>query len=198
MTSSGTGASFLLLLLALVMVVATADYYVPPPTTHTPSEPYVPPTTFTSPVKTPYLPKPNTEIAIEGLIFCKSGNETYPLQGAVMYLTGAKVNVVCPIVDSNGRLVAKATLSSYPTDLKGYFYFITYGLSHKVKSINGCKVKLESSPVSTCKTPTNVNKGVTGATLSSDSSKFISRDNLDLYTLEPFYFSSPVSPKPVY
>ncbi|KAG5402615.1 hypothetical protein BRARA_D02847 [Brassica rapa] len=189
MTSSGTGASFLLLLLALVMVVATADYYVPPPTTHTPSEPYVPPTTFTSPVKTPYLP--NTEIAIEGLIFCKSGNETYPLQGA-------KVNVVCPIVDSNGRLVAKATLSSYPTDLKGYFYFITYGLSHKVKSINGCKVKLESSPVSTCKTPTNVNKGVTGATLSSDSSKFISRDNLDLYTLEPFYFCSPGSPKPVY
>ncbi|KAF3580868.1 hypothetical protein DY000_02036140 [Brassica cretica] len=79
MTSSGTGASFLLLL-ALVMVVATSDYYVPPPTTHTPSQPYVPPATFTSPVKTPYLPKPNTEIAIEGLIFCKSGNETYPLQ----------------------------------------------------------------------------------------------------------------------
>lgn len=85
MTSSGTGASFLLLL-ALVMVVATSDYYVPPPTTHTPSQPYVPPATFTSPVKTPYLPKPNTEIAIEGLIFCKSGNETYPLQGAVYHI----------------------------------------------------------------------------------------------------------------
>ncbi|KAL0739834.1 hypothetical protein Bca4012_081347 [Brassica carinata] len=191
MTSSGTGASFLLLL-ALVMVVATADYYVAPPTTPTPLQPHIPPTTFTSPVKTtPYLPKPNTEIAIEGLIFCKSGYETYPIQGA-------KVNVVCPIVDSYGKLVAKVALSSYPTDLKGYFYFITYGLAHKVKNINGCKVKLESSPVSTCKTPTNVNKGVTGASLSSNSSKFISRDNLDLYTLEPFYFSSPVSPKPVY
>ncbi|KAJ0259070.1 Pollen Ole e 1 allergen and extensin family protein [Hirschfeldia incana] len=190
MTSSGTGASFLLLL-ALVIVVATADYSVLPPTTPVPSQPYVPPTNFTSPVKTPYLPKPNTEIAIEGLIFCKSGKETYPIQGA-------KVNVVCPIVDSYGKLVAKATISSYPTDLKGYFYFITYGLSHKVKNINGCKVKLESSPVSTCKIPTNVNKGVTGASLSSNSSKFISRDNLDLYTLEPFYFSCPVSPKPVY
>ncbi|KAF8089717.1 hypothetical protein N665_0498s0019 [Sinapis alba] len=192
MTSSGTAASFLLLL-ALVMVVATADYYVPPPpSTPTPSQPYVPPTTFTSPVKTPYLPKPNTDIAIEGFIFCKSGNETYPIQGA-------KVNVVCPIVDSYGKLVAKATLLSYPTDLKGYFYFLTYGLSHKLKSIKCCKVKLQSSPVSTCKTPTNVNKGVTGATLSSDSSKFISRDNLSLYTLPPFYFSSPVlSPKPVY
>lgn len=115
-----------------------------------------------------------------------------------MYFTGARVNVICPIVDSYGKLVAKVAISSYPTDLKGYFYFITYGLSHKVKNIKGCKVKLGSSPVSMCKTPTNVNKGFTGASLSSISSKFISRDNLDLYTLEPFYFSSPVSPKPVY
>ncbi|CAH8362943.1 unnamed protein product [Eruca vesicaria subsp. sativa] len=177
MTSSGTAAS---LLLALVIVVTTADCYVTPA-----------PTTFTSPFKTPCLPKPNTEIAIEGLILCKSGNETYPIKGA-------KVIVVCPIVDSYGKLVAKVIISSYPTDLKGYFYFIMYGLSHKVKNINGCKVMLESSPVSMCKTRTNVNKGVTGAPLSSDSSKFLSRDNLNLYTLEPFYFSSPVAPKPVH
>lgn len=115
-----------------------------------------------------------------------------------MYLTGAKVKVVCPIVDSYGKLVAKVTISSYPTDLKGYFYFITYGLSNKVKNFNGCKVKLESSPVSSCKTPTNVNKGVTGAPLSPDNSKYLSHDNFNLYTLEPFYFSSPVAPKPVY
>ncbi|KFK37521.1 hypothetical protein AALP_AA4G267800 [Arabis alpina] len=183
---ASTFATASVLLLALVVVVATADCYVPP-------QPYVtkPPTSYTSPVKTPYLPKPKPEIAIEGHIFCKSGYETYPIQGA-------KVKVVCPIVDSHGKLVAKITISSYPTDLKGYFYFVTYGLSNKVKNINGCKVKLESSPVPSCKTPTNVNKGVTGAPLSPDNSKFLSHDNFNLYTLEPFYFSSPVAPKPVY
>ncbi|KAL1226263.1 Proline-rich protein 3 [Cardamine amara subsp. amara] len=193
MASIGAASSVLLLVLA----VATADYYVPPPTTYTPPQLYVPkpvtkPTsTYTSPVKTSYLPKPNPDMAIEGLIFCKSGYKTYPIQGAT-------VKVVCPIVDSYGKLVAMVTISSYPTDLKGYFYFITYGLSQKVKNINSCKVKLESSPFSTCKTPTNVNKGVTGAPLSSDNSKFLTRDNVKLYTLEPFYFSNPMAPKPVY
>ncbi|CAH2057663.1 unnamed protein product [Thlaspi arvense] len=181
---ASTGAVASVLLLALVVVVATADYYVSPP------QPYVP-KPLTSPVKTPYFPIPNPGIAIEGFIFCKSGYETYPIQGG-------RVKVVCPIVDSYGKLVAKVTISSYPTDLKGYFYFITYGLSHKLKNINGCKVKLESSPVSTCKIPTNVNKGVIGVPLSFDNSNFHSRDNLNLYTLEPFYFSSPVVPKPVY
>ncbi|KAG7531164.1 hypothetical protein ISN44_Un55g000610 [Arabidopsis suecica] len=187
MASTCTTAN--LLLLTMVVVVATADYYAPPG----PPQPYVPKptTTYTSPVKTPYLPKPNPDMAIEGFILCKSGYKTYPIQGA-------KVKVVCPIVDSHEKLVAKVTISSYPTDLKGYFYFITYGLSHKVKNISSCKVKLESSPVYTCKTPTNVNKGVTGAPLSPENSKFLSHDNLTLYTLEPFYFSSPVAPKPVY
>ncbi|EFH56569.1 hypothetical protein ARALYDRAFT_483934 [Arabidopsis lyrata subsp. lyrata] len=169
MASTCTAAN--LLLLTMVVVVATADYYAPPQ---------------------PYVPKPTTTyMAIEGFILCKYGYKTYPIQGA-------KVKVVCPMVDSHGKLVAKVTISSYPTDLKGYFYFITYGLSHKVKNISSCKVKLESSPVYTCKTPTNVNKGVTGAPLSPENSKFLSHDNLTLYTLEPFYFSSPVAPKPVY
>ncbi|XP_010507878.1 PREDICTED: proline-rich protein 3-like [Camelina sativa] len=185
-----------ILLLALVLVVAAADYYVPLPTTYsTPSQPYVPipATTYTSPVETQqqHFPKRNPDFAIEGLILCKSGYKTYPIQGA-------KVKVVCPIFDSYGKLVAKVTISSYPTDLKGYFYFVAYGLSLKVKNINSCNVKLESSPLSACKTPTNVNKGVTGAPLSSDNSNFLSHDNLILYTLEPFYFSSPVAPKPVY
>ncbi|CAE6055764.1 unnamed protein product [Arabidopsis arenosa] len=163
MASTCTTAN--LLLLTMVVVVATADYYAPPG----PPQPYVPKptTTYTSPVKTPYLPKPNPDMAIEGFILCKSGYKTYPIQGA-------KVKVVCPIVDSHGKLVAK------------------------VKNISSCKVKLESSPVYTCKTPTNVNKGVTGAPLSPENSKFLSHDNLTLYTLEPFYFSSPVAPKPVY
>ncbi|XP_010518457.1 PREDICTED: proline-rich protein 3-like [Camelina sativa] len=189
-----TSAAVSIRLLALVLVVAAADYYVPPPTRYTPSQPYVPipATTYTLPVETQqYLPKPNPDLAIEGLILCKSGYKTYPIQGA-------KVKVVCPIFDSYGKLIAKVTISSYPTDLKGYFYFVAYGLSLKVKNINSCNVKLESSPLSTCKTPTNVNRGVTGAPLSSDNSNFLSHDNLILYTLEPFYFSSPVAPKPVY
>ncbi|XP_010506790.1 PREDICTED: proline-rich protein 3-like [Camelina sativa] len=192
MVSTSPAAS--ILLLALVLVVAAADYYVPPPTTYSPSQPYVPipTTTYTSPVETPqYFPKPNPDLAIEGLILCKSGYKTYPIQGA-------KVKVVCPIFDSYGKLVAKVTISSYPTDMKGYFHFVAYGLSLKVKNINSCNVKLESSPLSTCKIPTNVNKGVTGAPLSPDNSNFLSHDNLILYTLEPFYFSTPVAPKPVY
>ncbi|ESQ39401.1 hypothetical protein EUTSA_v10001783mg, partial [Eutrema salsugineum] len=179
---ASTGAVACVLLLALVEVVATADYDVPPPPSYVPKPVTKPPTTYTSSVKTPYLPNP--DIAIEGFILCKSGYETYPIQGA-------KVKVMCPIVDSYGKLVAKVTISSYPTNLKGYFYFITYGLSHRMKNINDCKVKLASSPVSTCKTPTNVNKGVTGAPFSSDNSKFLSRDNLNLFTFKPFYFSSP-------
>ncbi|CAA7044242.1 unnamed protein product [Microthlaspi erraticum] len=184
---ASTCAAPSVLILALVVVVATAEYYVPPQP-DVPKPVTKPPTSSTSPVQTPCVPKPNPDIAIQGFIFCKSGYETYPIQGA-------KVKVVCPIVDSYGKLIAKITLSSYPTDLKGYFYFITYGLSHKLKNINGCNVKLESSPVSSCKTPTNVNKGFTGAPLSTDKSKFLSDDNLNLYTFEPFYFSSPVAPK---
>lgn len=77
MAFTGAAAS-VLFLLVLLLVVATADYYVPPSTTYAPPQPYVPKptTTYTS-------PKPNPDMAIEGLILCKSGYKTYPIQGYI-------------------------------------------------------------------------------------------------------------------
>lgn len=76
---------------------------------------------------------------------------------------------------------------SDPTDAKGYFHVV---LTH-IKDIAHCRVKLYTSPVETCKNPTNVNKGVTGVPLSMYGYRYYADKNLNLFSVGPFYFTGP-------
>ncbi|KAF2569512.1 hypothetical protein F2Q68_00025895 [Brassica cretica] len=138
--------------------------YVPKPTYTLPTEPYVPKPTYTPPTK-PYVPKPTytpptkpyvPEIlkVVDGIILCKNGYETYPIQGA-------KAKIVCSEPGSYGK--KDVVIYSDPTDSKGYFHV---ALTDVIKNLLHCRVKLYTSPVETCKNPTNVNKGLTGVPLS--------------------------------
>ncbi|KAG7588565.1 hypothetical protein ISN44_As07g008930 [Arabidopsis suecica] len=142
--------------------------------------PYVPKPTYTPPTK-PYVP----EIikAVDGIILCKNGYKTHPIQGA-------KAKIVCSEMVSYGKNKNEVVIYSNPTDSKGYFHV---ALTH-IKNLSHCRVKLYTSPVETCKNPTNVNKGLTGVLLSMYSDK-----NLKLFNVGPFYFTgskaAPATPK---
>ncbi|XP_028069357.1 proline-rich protein 3-like [Camellia sinensis] len=57
-----------------------------------------------------------------------------------------------------------------------------------------CKVLLEKSPLETCKVPADVNKGISGAPLSSF--RLLKDENIKLYSVGPFFYTS--EPKPVF
>ncbi|CAN6836737.1 unnamed protein product [Brassica oleracea] len=127
--------------------------YVPKPTYTPPTKPYVPKPTYTPPTK-PYVPKPTytpptkpyvPEIpkVVDGIILCKNGYETYPIQGA-------KAKIVCSEPGSYGK--KDVVIYSDPTDSKGYFHV---ALTEIIKNLLHCRVKLYTSPVETCKNPTN-------------------------------------------
>ncbi|XP_010480212.1 PREDICTED: proline-rich protein 1-like [Camelina sativa] len=147
---------------------------------YSPPRPYVPIPTYTPPTK-PYVP----EIikAVDGIILCKNSYETYPIQGA-------KAKIVCSEMGSYGKSKNEVVIYSNPTDSKGYFHV---ALIHN-KNLSHCRVKLYTSPIETCKNPTNVNKGLTGVPLSMYSDK-----NLKLFNVGPFYFTgskaAPTTPK---
>ncbi|ESQ46605.1 hypothetical protein EUTSA_v10000254mg [Eutrema salsugineum] len=130
----------------------------------------------------PYVPKPTykpyvPEIikAVDGIILCKNGYKTYPIQGA-------KAKIVCSEPGSYGKNKSEVVIYSNPTDAKGYFQV---ALTH-IKDLSYCRVKLYTSSIKTCKNPTNVNKGLTGVPLSMYSDK-----NLKLFNVGPFYFTGP-------
>ncbi|AAG00882.1 proline-rich protein 1 [Arabidopsis thaliana] len=148
----------------------------PPPVykkspSYSPPPPFAPKPTYTPPTK-PYVP----EIikAVGGIILCKNGYETYPIQGA-------KAKIVCSERGSYEKSKNEVVIYSDPTDFKGYFHVV---LTH-IKNLSNCRVKLYTSPVETCKNPTNVNKGLTGVPFSMYSDK-----NLKLFNVGPFYFTA--------
>ncbi|KFK23177.1 hypothetical protein AALP_AAs41248U000100, partial [Arabis alpina] len=129
--------------------------YVPKPTytpSYSPPPPYVPKPTYAPPTK-PYVP----EIlkAVDGIILCKIGYETYPI-------LGAKIKIECTEPASYGESKKVVVIYSDPTNYKGYFYVSL----NNIKDIAQCRVKVYTSPLETCKNPTNVNKGLTGVPLS--------------------------------
>ncbi|KAL7226872.1 hypothetical protein ACSBR1_021860 [Camellia fascicularis] len=123
---------------------------------------------------------------IQGLIYCKSGPKLVPIEGALARIT-------CIAVDKNGYESAPFSTLSHPTDPKGYFFatLSPYMLEEAWK-ITECKAFLESSPLETCNVPTDVNKGINGAPLSSYH--FLSDKNLKLYSVGPFSYTP--QPKP--
>ncbi|KAF8074447.1 hypothetical protein N665_1101s0009 [Sinapis alba] len=160
--------------------------YVPTPTTYTPpTKPYVPKPTYTPPTK-PYVP----EIlkAVDGIILCKNGYQTYPIQGA-------KAKIVCSEAGSYEKGKKDVVIYSDPTDSKGYFHVVLTN----IKDLLHCRVKLYTSPVETCNNPTNVNKGLTGVPLSMYGYRYHSDKNLKIFNVGPFYFTghkaAPTTPK---
>ncbi|XP_023762600.1 protein PELPK1 [Lactuca sativa] len=112
----------------------------------------------------PKLPKVSehlTNIAVQGLIYCKYGSKLIPLKGAT-------VRVTCLAVHKNGYESAPFSFSSCPTDVKGYFLAKISSselLKNNLWEVTECKSFLENSPWPGCKVPEDTNGGITGAQL---------------------------------
>ncbi|XP_050236198.2 proline-rich protein 3-like [Mercurialis annua] len=130
-----------------------------------------------------YTPKLETplHIGIEGLILCKSGSSYVPIKGAL-----AKIS--CSILGENGYMTRLFSCSTGATDAKGYFF-----KALPIVGLKDCNVKLEKSSLEKCNIPTDVNKGITGAHVSSY--QILSDKRLKLYSVGPFFYTS--EPKPI-
>jgi len=107
---------------------------------------------------------------------------------------GAVARVTCESVNELGYETGPITVLSHVTDSKGYYY-VTLSLAElgsKLK-INECKTYLESSPLETCKVPTDVNHGISGAPLSSYR---LLENNSRLYSVASFFYTSQAKPVP--
>ncbi|KAL1197833.1 Proline-rich protein 1 [Cardamine amara subsp. amara] len=147
--------------------------YSPPP------PPYVPKPTYTAPTK-PYVPE-ILITAVDGIILCKNGYKTYPIQGA-------KAKIVCSEPGSYGKSKNEVVIYSDPTDSKGYFHVT---LTDIIKDLLHCRVMLYTSPVETCNNPTNISKGLTGIPLSMYGYRYYADKNLKLFSVGPFYYTGP-------
>ncbi|KAI3685007.1 hypothetical protein L6452_34238 [Arctium lappa] len=130
------------------------------------------------------LPKP---IAIQGLIYCKSGPKLIPLKGATARIT-------CLARNKKGIEPVPFSVLSCPADDKGYFLAKLSTSSTKfLKNVHWelkeCKAFLESSPLKECKIPLDINGGVTGAHIISSLSHRLLK-NTNLYSLKPFFYTN--------
>ncbi|XP_060182067.1 protein SEED AND ROOT HAIR PROTECTIVE PROTEIN-like [Lycium barbarum] len=128
----------------------------------------------------------NINIAVQGMIYCKSGSKLIPLKGAV-------ARVTCLGVEKNGYETAPFSFSSYQSDSKGYYYAV-FSLKELKEydqscTITQCKAFLESSSLEECDVPTDENKGKTGALLTSYR-LLNGKKNTLLYTVAPFVYTS--------
>ncbi|XP_024964718.1 proline-rich protein 1-like [Cynara cardunculus var. scolymus] len=126
-------------------------------------------------------------IAIQGLIYCKSGSKLTPLKGAIARIT-------CLARNRKGLELAPFSIVSCPADNKGYFLAKLSPPSMKfLKNVDWeleeCKAFLKSSPLKDCKIPLDVNGGITGAHIVSSSSHRLLK-NANLYSLKPFFYMS--------
>ncbi|CAN6836738.1 unnamed protein product [Brassica oleracea] len=177
--------SLAICLLFSLATIATAYYSPSSPPVHQSQgyKPTLPPPVY---IPKPILPPPILKV-VDGIILCKNGYETYPIQGA-------KAKIVCSEPGSYGK--KDVVIYSDPTYSKGYFHV---ALTDIVKNLLHCRVKLYTSPVETCKNPTNVNKGLTGVPLSMYGYRYHADKNLKIFSVGPFYFtghkSAPTTPK---
>ncbi|KAK9282569.1 hypothetical protein L1049_005490 [Liquidambar formosana] len=170
-------AVLIMLLLSLLVIAAAGDGgygYGPKPKV---DKPY-------SEGKEKLLP---TIMGIQGLVYCKSGPKLIPLEGAVARIT-------CLAVDENGYEKAPFSIMSEASDKKGYF-FATWSPSDELEDnwkLAECKAFLEDSPLETCKVPTDVNEGISGAPLASY--RLLNHNNMNLYSVGPFFYTSQPGP----
>ncbi|PON48923.1 hypothetical protein TorRG33x02_319130 [Trema orientale] len=134
----------------------------------------------------------NKFIAIQGLILCKSGLTYFPLEGA-------KARIICKATKDNNNSCDDKTSPYFSiltdvTDSNGLFLeTFSHSYVDQVKlKLSECKVFLGASPLESCKIPTDVNYGISGAHLSSVR---ILKDKV-LYIVGPFIYTSLSEYKP--
>ncbi|XWS46611.1 hypothetical protein CRYUN_Cryun14cG0083200 [Craigia yunnanensis] len=131
-----------------------------------------------------YPPKPELlPVGVQGLVLCKSGPKYYPIQGA-------SARITCLAVDENGYEKPHSVYTG-ETDARGYFFVTLSPLDledNQFTKLMECKAFLESSPLETCNIPVDVNKGISGASLSDFL--VLSQKRMKLYSMGPFFFTS--------
>ncbi|PON40525.1 hypothetical protein PanWU01x14_296610 [Parasponia andersonii] len=134
----------------------------------------------------------NKFIAIQGLILCKSGFTYLPLEGA-------KARIICKATKDDNNLHDDKTSPYFSiltdvTDSNGLFLeTFSHSYVDQVKlKLSECKLFLGASPLESCKIPTDVNYGISGAQLSSVR---ILKDKI-LYIVGPFIYTSLSEYKP--
>ncbi|PKI40174.1 hypothetical protein CRG98_039426 [Punica granatum] len=123
----------------------------------------------------------STMIGAQGVIYCRSGTKFIPLKGAL-------ARISCLAVDTRGYETAPFSILSKPADANGYF-LATLSPSEVEDGwrLSECKAFLHSSPVSSCAVPTDANRGISGALLSSYT--LINNGKMKLYSTRPFVYS---------
>ncbi|XP_050364621.1 protein SEED AND ROOT HAIR PROTECTIVE PROTEIN-like [Argentina anserina] len=190
-----------LVLLSLLLIEVSADYgYGPkPPQVEQPKPPQVqkpePPQ-----VEKPKLDQlygellPHKLFGIQGIILCNSGLKPFPIQGAVARIT-------CVGEDENGYETAPFSMLTAATDAKGYFFTTLspsklQGNYNKKWKLTECKTFLDNSPLESCKVPTDVNHGISGAPLASYRKLNVKAENMKLFSVGPFYYAPTPKPTP--
>ncbi|CAF2125617.1 hypothetical protein BRARA_C02814 [Brassica rapa] len=121
-------------------------------------------------------------VAVEGVIMCKSGDKSYPIQGAT-------ARVTCVKTDVYGEEIVPVSMMSSKTDAKGYFFATLFPSQlREGRMVTKCKVFLHKSPIAGCNFPTDVNKGVKGQSLSKY--RILEDKSFKLYWAGPFFFTS--------
>ncbi|KAE8672226.1 putative Integrase-type DNA-binding superfamily protein [Hibiscus syriacus] len=138
-----------------------------------------------------YKPKPeemknHISIAVQGTVLCKEGSKYYPIQGALATIT-------CKGVDKVG-VEKTISICSKPTDAKGYFFVPLSDLDGGKLKLRECKAHLKSSPLEVCNVPSDVNKAIQGALLSSF--RVLNDNKTKLYSVGPFFYTSQAKPAP--
>ncbi|KAL6210345.1 hypothetical protein ACLB2K_015578 [Fragaria x ananassa] len=188
-----------LVVLSLLLIDVSADYaYAPkPPQVEQPKPPQV------QKPEAPQVEKPKLDqsygellphnlFGIQGLVLCNSGLKAFPIQGAVARIT-------CVGEDENGYETAPFSMLAGATDAKGYF-FATLSPSklednyNKKWKLTECKAFLDSSPLESCKVPTDANHGMSGAPLASY--RTLNAKNMKLFSVGPFFYTSEPKPAP--
>ncbi|KAL6209889.1 hypothetical protein ACLB2K_020828 [Fragaria x ananassa] len=135
---------------------------------------------------------PHNVFGIQGLVLCNPGPKAFPIQGAV-------ARIKCFGEDEHGYETAPLIILSGATDAKGYF-FATLSASklegnyNKKWKFSKCTAFLHSSPLESCKVPTDVNHGISGAPLAS--CRTLNAKNMKLFSVGPFFYTSEPKPAP--
>ncbi|KFK30801.1 hypothetical protein AALP_AA6G027700 [Arabis alpina] len=121
-------------------------------------------------------------VAVEGVIMCKTGDKSYPIQGAT-------VRIACVKTDEYGKEIVPISILSGKTNAKGYFFATLFPKQLRAgRVVTKCKAFLHQSPIDNCDFPTDVNKGVRGMPLSKY--RVLEDKSFKLYWAGPFFFTS--------
>ncbi|ESQ37887.1 hypothetical protein EUTSA_v10029026mg [Eutrema salsugineum] len=121
-------------------------------------------------------------VAVEGVIMCKSGDKSYPIQGAT-------ARISCVKTDVYGKEIVPISIMSSKTDSKGYFFATLFPSELRAgKMVTKCKAFLYQSPIEDCDFPTDVNRGVRGQSLTKY--RVLEDKSFKLYWAGPFFYTS--------